>query len=164
MLNLQSASTTTVVAPVKAPVTYLITLPEPRSPRGPDGKGWNRLSINPMGPIDRCSLKPLSRQAALDTARGMAQYGNPIAYGRCEGSRGCSTCAHANRERDDWSGTWLIREDDKGHVWLLGNREKGWAARGYSYASWESLMNTTWLPKLKRLKDETGIYYVEADS
>ena len=164
MLNVQSGSTAGAVAPTTPPVSYLITLPDPRTPRGPDGQGWNRLSINPMGPIDRCALKPQSRQAALDTARGMAQFGNKIAYGRCEGDRDCTSCAHANRERDDWNPAWLIREDEKGHVWLLGNQENGWAAFGYCYASWEVLMNKTWLPKLERRQDATGFYWVEAQS
>ncbi|MGF6440298.1 hypothetical protein [Paraburkholderia youngii] len=166
MLNSQPVSAAQKAAPTKPPVSYLITLPDPRaeSPRGPDGKGWNRLSINPMRPFDRCSLKPLSRQAALDTARGMAQFGNKIAYDRCVGAGDCSSCAHANRDRDDWKSTWLIRESERGHVWLLGNQEKGWSAYGYCYASWEALMNTTWLPKLERRHDETGIYWIEAES
>ncbi len=51
-----------------------------RSPAGHDGKGWNRLAIIPMDPIDRCLLRPKYRQAALDTLRGMGHYGVPTAY------------------------------------------------------------------------------------
>lgn len=164
MLNTQPEYTADSVAPTAPPVSYLITVPHPRMPRGPDGRGWNRLSINPMAPVERCSLKPVTRQAALDTARGMAQFGNKFAYDHCERDGDCTSCAHATRYRDDWNPGWIIREDDNGHVWLLGNQEKGWAAFGYCYASWQVLMNKTWLPKLVRQKDETGFYWIEATS
>jgi hypothetical protein len=39
-------------------------------------------------------------------------------------------------------GTGYARFTTRGEVWLLGDREKGWAAFGYGFESWDALFRT----------------------
>ena len=150
--------------PSGSTLSYRLKIDDNRKPAGRDGKGWNRLAIIPMAPTTRCALKPRYRQAALDTLRGMASFGELTAYDPCDHQESCDGCRQVTRERDDWQPEWLIREDQKGHVWLLGNRARGWAAFGYCYANWKALMDTTHIPRLQRYNDETGFYWAEAQT
>lgn len=72
------------------------------NPKGPDGQGWNRLAIIALEPSPRCSMRPRSRQAALDTLRGMARFGVITAYDECTGQGRCATCPVACRDRLAW--------------------------------------------------------------
>lgn len=63
-------------------------------PGGPDGKGWNRLSLNAhMGtPADRCALRPRTYAALVesqDTRR--AEWGG--SFDRCTGNGNCTACS-----------------------------------------------------------------------
>jgi hypothetical protein len=69
----------------------LLHAPEYR-PGGPDGKGWNRLSLNAhMGQAsDQCALQPRSYRLLYESWRTtVAQWGN---FGRCTGAGDCGTC------------------------------------------------------------------------
>ena len=142
---------------------YRVRLQDTYDPRGPDGKGWNRMAIIGLGPHDRCMLMPKTRQAALDTLRGMARYGSITSYEECpNGKSACLACPIAIREKDHWNDIWHIREDNNGHVWLLGNVELGFAGFGYFYKSWAALMADVDVPMLKRMKDNQGFYWISA--
>ncbi|WP_211303233.1 hypothetical protein [Streptomyces milbemycinicus] len=70
-----------------------IYLPAPEAPAGgPDGKGWNRLSLNAhMGLPNQCALRPRRWGALLesqDTRR--ARWGG---FGPCVNSGDCNGCA-----------------------------------------------------------------------
>lgn len=81
-----------------------------RQAGGPDGKGWNRLAIIPVEPIDRCLLRPKSRQAALDTLRGMGHFGVPTAYYACTLTGLCQACSLPQQPREPWLDSWEIEE------------------------------------------------------
>lgn len=147
---------------------HFLEFSDRRPARGPDGGGWNRLAIHSMTPMPRCALRPLSRQAAIDTARGMARAGEPNWYGLCEplGSNcgECKRCARSIEPEAEWHPEWCIREDSHNHVWLLGSRELMFAGRGYVYGSWEALFRSIAVPELKRMEDANGFYWVAAQS
>jgi len=140
-----------------------VKLPDTHDPKGPDGKGWNRIAIFGLGPYDRCILMPKTRQAALDTLRGMARYGSITSYEECaNGKSPCHSCPIAMKERDPWNDAWHIREDSQGNVWLLGDVEKAFAGFGYVYKNWAALMASVELPMLKRVQDNHGFYWIAA--
>ena len=141
---------------------YRITISLSRPPAGPDGWGWNRLAVAVMDPLDRCALLPKTRQAALDTLRGMATFGNPTTYWPCTFSTGCASCPRVLREREPWNAAWHLREDQQGRVWLLGDVERGFAGFGYAYKSWRALLAAVEVPQLQRQIDTTGPYWIAA--
>lgn len=137
-----------------------ICAPDTRRAGGPDGQGWNRLAIHVFTPEDRCSQRPRTWQAAVDTYRGMAQLGVFTSYEPCEGSEdGCASCHITRTQKDPWVSTWVIREDGNGLVWVLGSQEMGFSAKGYAFNSWEMLTRAIDVPKLVRLQDNTGLYW-----
>jgi len=137
----------------------LIAFQPARDAKGPDGQGWNRLSINTVDPTDRCKLRPTSRQAALDLGRGMAAFGCITTFAPCEGSK-CAGCAH-NREREQWVSSWVLSEDkQRGGVWLMGSRKPD--AQGHFYSDWHELSQHVELPHLTRVMDpHWGAIYIE---
>lgn len=145
-------------------VSYRVRVDDTHNPRGPDGQGWNRLSIVGIGSHDRCTLMPITRQGALDTLRGMARYGVPTAYSDCINNATCCQCPVATKQKDKWQDAWHIREDAKGHVWLLGNVEKGFSGFGHCYKNWAALMSDVEVPMLKRMSDRHGLYWIATDT
>lgn len=144
-------------------IDYRVRLAAAHDPKGPDGKGWNRLAIFGLGPTDRCILMPKTRQAALDTLRGMARHGSITSYDVCtNGQAPCQSCPVATKERDPWNDGWHIREDARGIVWLLGDVDKAFSGRGYYFKDWAALMAAVDVPMLQRLHDSTGYYWLAA--
>jgi len=144
------------------PISYRVRLPDEHDPRGPDGKGWNRIAIFGLGPYDRCTLRPKTRQAALDTLRGMARYGSITSYEECSnGKSPCHTCPVANKAREEWNNNWHIREDLQQNVWLLGDIEKAFSGFGYAYKNWAALLFDVEVPMLKRMNDAHGFYWID---
>lgn len=142
---------------------YRVRLADKYDPKGPDGKGWNRIAIFGLSPIDRCILLPTTRQAALDTLRGMARHGSITSYDDCKSGRSpCHACPVATTERGSWNVGWHIREDGRGIVWLLGSVERAFAGRGYAYRNWAALMAAVDVPMLQRKQDSTGFYWIAA--
>lgn len=99
---------------------------------GPDGRGWNRLSLNAhIGtPMDQCALQPTSYAHLLesqDTRR--ARWGN---FGRCHNGGDCGNCPILKaapktlRALDD---RVLVRiHPHDGHLYLMNRPEDGWAS------------------------------------
>lgn len=142
---------------------YRLTADRSHNPRGPDGQGWNRMAILPLTPSDRCMLRPRTRQAALDTARGMARLGLITAYEDCCG-HSCQQCKVATAPREEWKPEWLLVEDSRrGGVWLHADLEKD--SFGYYYRSWEALFRAVRVPVLERKIDQHwGTYFMEASA
>lgn len=142
------------------PTPFKLSFPDARQPSGPDGRGWNRLSINTLSPTDRCMLRPRSRQACLDLARGMARMAPITTYSPCEGSA-CAECKF-NSKREPWVSSWVISEDsNRGGVWLMGSKAPD--AFGHYFPSWEALSRAHELPPLKRVIDpHWGVMYEQA--
>ena len=125
------------------------------NPKGPDGQGWNRLAIIALEPSPRCSMRPRSRQAALDTLRGMARFGVITAYDECTGQGRCATCPVACRDKLAWPDSAKIR--DKGdHV------EVESAGQRTSFDSWKILLASYDLPMLQRYHEDGGAFWMTA--
>jgi hypothetical protein len=124
-----------------------------RRPGGHDGKGWNRLAIVPMEPIQRCLLRPKYRQAALDTLRGMGRQGVATAYQACTSSGPCGGCHLTAQPREPWLSSWEVDEAAGGTVFV---HEIGvTAAPVHSFPSWTSFMGSIDVPALRRHMDGT---------
>ena len=142
---------------------YRVRLPDTYDPKGPDGKGWNRIAIFGLSPSDRCILMPKTRQSALDTLRGMARHGSITSYEECSnGKSPCHSCPVATKERDPWNDGWHIREDAQGIIWLLGNVDKAFSGFGYAYKGWAALLAVVDVPMLQRMQDSHGFYWIAA--
>ncbi|MFE1478563.1 hypothetical protein ACFW6N_32525 [Streptomyces cyaneofuscatus] len=73
-------------------------------PRGPDGQGWNRLSLNAhFDTRHQCGLMPTTYAALYESTRGLQSWGP---YERCSSSGHCSACPvqrlHLERDGVDW--------------------------------------------------------------
>lgn len=131
-----------------------IFLPAPAyDPKGPDGRGWNRISI--MGLCaDECALRPTCESAfweAQDTRR--TRYG---IYGPCTNSGNCKTCNRLHQEEQwPWFGSEiLVRIDEKGAPWVMNRPDEGWGEYGRP-TTWEylsSLQSVTF----ERYRDKYG--------
>jgi len=129
---------------------YRVLIRDDYDPRGPDGRGRNRLRIEVMQPMPRCALRPRTRAAALDLWRGMVRFGVPTAYGYCIGTH-CQSC-RINSPRQPWRDSWVLSEDhSRGGIWLMGDIQPD--AFGYFYDSWESVARAVEVPKLTRVCD-----------
>jgi hypothetical protein len=124
-------------------------------PGGPDGKGWNRLSLNAhMGiPADQCALKPRDYPHLWETTNRprCAQWGN---YGPCGRSDGdCTVCpvlTTAPRLLNAFGDSVLVRIRNapilrdrevlgyRDEPWLMNRPEDGWASFGYPW-TWAEL-------------------------
>ncbi len=128
------------------------------NPGGPDGQGWNRLSLNAHmgGASDQCALQPRSYVSLHESRRhtGLARCGN--GYGRCTGDGPCDTCPIFEAALEE--PTWLPAETDRVLVrlkesevdggWGLGrpyptpyvvdDPDAGWASPRYRW-TWERL-------------------------
>jgi hypothetical protein len=102
---------------------------------GPDGQGWNRLSItggaNTAG--DQCALQPRDYPTLVesrDTRR--ARYGG---YGSCGRAGDCDGCpiytAPATELRRPGEDRVLVRIDPEGRPCVMVSPETGWEGRYY---------------------------------
>lgn len=109
------------------------------NPAGPDGQGWNRLSIwSPAG--DECALRPHSYAALIESQDTRhARYGGfgaCIRQGQCDG---CPIRTRPVRELHAFTDRVLARiSPSDGHPWLMNHPDKGWASFGYRW-TWEDV-------------------------
>lgn len=136
-------------------MTILLEAPRHR-PGGPDGRGWNRLSLNAHvgGSADQCALRPRSAGTLRES------WNTPIArwggFGRCDGAGACGACPRL--EALEHEPKWLpantdrvlvrLREAEGDFGWLgapaptpyvVDDPEAGWASPRYRW-SWENLV------------------------
>ncbi len=142
-------------------LNFRIRVNTTHDPKGPDGKGWNRLSIIPLEPFDRCILKPKSRPAALDSLRGMARYGVITAYDHCSSATACSDCVIYSKPKLTWRKDFHVREDLTGRVWLLNEFSNPFLGWGVGFTGWADLISTYEVPALRRHIDKFGIYWLD---
>lgn len=119
-----------------------------RQPAGHDGRGWNRLAIIPMEPIERCLLRPKYRQAALDTLRGMGRFGEPTAYYACTSAGACQACSLTQQPREPWLASWEIEEAANGTLFIhqIGTA----SAPAHTFNDWSALLSGLDAPMLRR--------------
>ena len=69
-----------------------IFLEQPRhDPKGPDGQGWNRLSLNMHGGLwNECGLMPTSHPTLFEAMTGRQRWGN--GFGPCTRRGACGEC------------------------------------------------------------------------
>lgn len=123
---------------------------------GPDGKGWNRLSLNAhMGmPLDQCALRPRSYPMLAEAWRDtrLARWGN---YGRCTNGGDCNSCplltSPPRRSLNAFGDSVLVRvkltrvgemftAEVVTEPWVMNRPEGGWGSYGKPW-TWEELMN-----------------------
>lgn len=117
--------------------------PPGHDPRGPDGLGWNRMSIAQITPGAQCALRPHSYShmwiSMTDTRR--ATWGG---YGACIQEGDCDTCPLL-RGRDGpqipESDTWCVRiHDHNGAPYLMNRPDGGWYETALRW-EWTTLAN-----------------------
>lgn len=146
-------------------MTILLRAPEYR-PGGPDGKGWNRLSLCAhMGtPANQCALQPrtwgtLREIRELGSSR--ARFGN---YGRCTNRGDCGTCPILAAKPETLGAftdkilvRFLERRTVDGYtrteLHLMNKPEDGWSSRSYVW-TWEELVRLVGWDVGRRYADE----------
>lgn len=118
-----------------------IHLPAPTvRPGGPDGQGWNRLSIV-WEASAQCALQPTTPATLMesfDTRR--ARWGG---FGSCSREGSCAECPIFQR-RDEpfvihsFDARVLVRVDPSGRPGISNRPEDGWAAL-HRWVTWEQL-------------------------
>ena len=139
---------------------YRVCIDGRHNPKGTDGRGWNRMAIHGLEPTTRCSMRPVSRQAALDTLRGMAKLGVATEYKCCVSDKACNDCHLITKAKDPWVDSWSLRESANGNVWLLGDPELGFTGSGYCFKDWADLLVSVEVPELKRMQNAHGFFWV----
>ncbi|MFB6398317.1 hypothetical protein [Polymorphospora lycopeni] len=131
-----------------------IHLPAPTyRPGGPDGKGWNRLSLNAhMGSHPgQCALRPRSYAALFDMRRDTrhASFG---LYGHCTSDGKCGTCTVLTakpRLLSSFTEQILVRELDRTppagwtterrvELHVMNRPDRGFAETSYRW-TWEEM-------------------------
>lgn len=150
-----------------------IYLPAPqREARGPDGRGWNRLTYGLDSLDDQCALKPrcyTTLYESQDTRR--ARWGG---YGYCNRAGACSTCpvlASAQQPKRNLDATVdrvLVRIRDvsvgtptaliPGYVripYVMDDPDAGWDSPAHEW-TWEDLSNVPGWKLGSRHWDDSG--------
>lgn len=131
-----------------------IYLEPPRpDPKGPDGRGWNRLSLNShIGAPDRglCALLPKTWEGLWESRDTRRAKWNPHAYERCRnGSKGaCQGCpvlqnaetpSRALRALEVAGPQVPVRiHPSDGTLWVMNRIDGGWAERGEKWI-WQDI-------------------------
>jgi hypothetical protein len=122
---------------LKAPTTY--------KPGGPDGKGWNRLSLCAhMGqPADQCALQPRTWQTLSESRRDtqLSQWGS---YGRCTFDGPCEECPLLTAKPLTFGAfteqvmVRIMPRQFVDELHFMNKPEDGWASFSYR-CTWEDL-------------------------
>lgn len=139
-----------------------IHLTPPDIPHGPDGQGWNRLSVaSCMTPIAQCALRPRDWTHYLEAQRGtvFSAWGS---YGACIRDDGdCTACPVLNGHPvtlPDYPRLLVrVHPHDTCHAYLLpeDQADRGWAAMARRITWPELIRAAGWLPGA-RYSDEHG--------
>lgn len=140
-------------------------------PRGPDGQGWNRLTIAHYGrPGAQCALRPRSYESLLYAHNTpLASWGG---YGPCtQQQKGCTHCprlaALQKGERLEAFGpAVLVRLRDRTvgdglfaqtylEPWLMNKPQDGWASWGMTWP-WEKIARLRGWDVGPRYRDDDG--------
>jgi len=108
-------------------------LPEGYIPRGPDGKGRNRLRVDAMEPNPQCALLPNDYTTMKEVHRGTiwARWGRYLPCLFVD--KNCSECSIFQQKNnlDLMTDRVAVRIDQQGMPHLMNHLEKGWASFGY---------------------------------
>ncbi|MFD7661305.1 hypothetical protein [Streptomyces sp. NPDC059788] len=133
---------------------------------GPDGRGWNRISIA-MGALvsDECALKPRDYthlRESQDTRR--ARYGG---YGPCTRNGDCGTCPvlqAPGRRLRALGNQILVRISATDGPHLMNRSEDGWASLSQRW-TWSDLARIDGWEIGRRFRDEhsDGFWLIRAE-
>jgi hypothetical protein len=122
-----------------------------RDPRGPDGKGWNRMSFYPVGG-DECALRPTDAATLMESWNTVrARYGS---FGACVTEGGdCDSCPifarltdAANRPTMKAFGDRVLFRihPERGFPVAMNRPEDGFGSSGYTWSWGDLAMLTGW--------------------
>ncbi|SOE25701.1 hypothetical protein SAMN05442782_2446 [Streptomyces sp. OK228] len=125
-------------------------------PNGPDGQGWNRLSLGSLAG-DECALRPLDYGALLEVHGGThrASYGG---YGPCTAQGNCETCPvfqAGPRALTAPGHRVLVRVDPGGHPHLMARPDDGWSSASLP-CMWQDLARLNGWAIGSRHRDQYG--------
>ncbi|MEU6712978.1 hypothetical protein ABZ897_15970 [Nonomuraea sp. NPDC046802] len=132
--------------------------PPAYKPGGPDGKGWNRLSLNAHMGMDtaHCALRPRSYgklYESQDTRRASwAGFGSCVNGGHCDA---CPVLTAKPTTLRSFTQDVLIRIDERGRPWLMNKPEQGWASSAERW-TWDELARLQGWLLGDRYEDEHG--------
>lgn len=131
------------------------------NPSGPDGRGFNRLSLNAhmREPADRCALQPTTYASLFeshDTRR--ARWSD--AFGRCDRQGACDGCPVMTRFRRPFTlealdSRVLVRSDRQGRLWVVNRPEDGWGSTA-RLVTWDQLARLSGWTLGSQYSDEHG--------
>jgi len=113
-------------------------LPPNEDPRGPDGRGRNRLRVDTMTLSSQCALKPKSYPSLKyeSTNTMLARWGW---FGTCHKNGDCKNCEMLQpTELDFGQEKALVRIDEENNPWIMNKPERGWGEYGKK-VTWEFL-------------------------
>ena len=108
--------------------------PPEYDPRGPDGRGRNRLRIEFFGSVEAkqlCRLRPRNAKALWEALERDGRYAD---LDSCDGC-GTGRCPRSCRDRGAPFHGELYRVDEDGGAWMMNRRDRGWAELGV-FVSW----------------------------
>lgn len=133
--------------------------PDSYDHRGVDGQGRNRLRLEVVTPARRCSLLPLTYEAAWESEhRPEHSRQSWASFAPCTGNA-CETCPISTAKKVKPFGPTVVREDEQGRVWLMNRREGGWAEFGHPYKTWGALLAAWDVTVGARGRDGHGVYF-----
>jgi len=125
-----------------------------RQPRGPDGRGWNRLSLHVFA-NDQCAWRPRSYPALVDAQDTRRARHGP--YGWCIRDGQCDTCPIFNAEPRPlaaFTDRLLVRiHPHDGYLWIMNRPDDGWGEFGVRW-TWEEVLQVRGWTVGDRYQDE----------
>ncbi|GAA2861348.1 hypothetical protein [Nonomuraea rubra] len=127
-------------------------------PGGPDGRGWNRLSLNAHMGQDaaHCALRPRS-YGKLYESQDTRRASWP-GFAACINENRCDTCPIFNAEPTElrsFTADVLIRIDERGRPWAVNKPEQGWSSSAQLW-KWDEIARLSGWKIGARHVDEHG--------
>ncbi|MEU5900626.1 hypothetical protein [Streptomyces venezuelae] len=128
--------------------------PPAHNPKGPDGQGWNRISLGSLAG-DQCALRPRDYSHLLESQNTMrAHYGG---YGPCTSNGDCTNCPlfqAAPRRLQAFDDRVLVRVNERdGEPYLMNREEDGWGSLAWRW-TWQDLARLDGWTVGRRYSDE----------
>ena len=132
--------------------------PPEYDPRGPDGKGRNRLRIEYRDLSPQCALRPTSYATLVesqDTRR--ARWGS---FRECAGAGPCTSCPtpRAEQQLPAFGDRVCVRIEETPtgeQPWVMNRPDRGWGERGMP-VSWDVLAQLTNFQPAGQFTDKYG--------
>ena len=132
--------------------------PPAYKPGGPDGQGWNRLSLNAHmdGGLAQCALRPRSYGKLFESQD--TRHARWTGFGVCVGEGQCGTCpvlAAEPTELRSFTREVLVRISDRGAPYVMNKPEQGWSSLAQKW-TWDDIARLRGWELGRRHNDEYG--------